>query len=888
MRPILIRSAVILAMVLSAAPVAPRNQENHSTQGSPAYKDPRLTIEERVNDLVSRMTLDEKISQMMNGAALIDRLDIPKYEWWNECLHGVARAGVATVFPQAIGLAATWDTNLMHQVAAVISDEARAKHHEFVRREMRGMYQGLTFWSPNINLFRDPRWGRGMETYGEDPFLTGSMAVEFIKGLQGDDPRYLKVVATAKHYAVHSGPESSRHTFNAKADERDLRESYLPHFEAAIKEGHASSVMCAYNRFEGDACCGSPLLLERILREEWGFAGYIVSDCGAIDDIYKTHKIVATAPEAAAISVKAGTDLECGSTFRSLKQAVEKQLISEAEINTAVKRLFTARLKLGMFDPLEMVPYARIPYRIVDSEANRQVAVRAAQESIVLLKNDKNVLPLRKDLAAVAVIGPNANDVEVLLGNYNGTPSHPITPLQGIRDKVSPNTRVLYAQGCDWAENLPGLEPVPSSALFAADGQGRKNGLKGEYFDNRDFKGSPVFTRIDPQIRFHWVDGTPDNSIRNDYNFAVRWTGELVPPVSGTYSLGGYGMSGFRIFLEDKQLTRFESSHEPSRSIAKVTLEAGRAYPMRIEYFVRGADAHMRLLWSMPGLDLEREAVQAASQADAIVMCMGLSPRLEGEDMRVQVEGFRGGDRLDLKLPAMQEKLIQTIQALRKPVILVLFNGSALAVNWAAERVPAIVEAWYPGQAAGTALADVLFGDADPGGRLPVTFYKSVDQLPPFEDYSMAGRTYRYFKGEPLFPFGYGLSFTRFKYSNLVLPKSVRANQNVTVSVQVQNVGRRSGDEVVQLYVTDLEATVPVPIRSLQGFQRIALKPGERRTVRFTLAPKQLSILDKDFKSVVEPGAFEVAIGGKQPGFTGSADAATTGVLSGRFEVRNR
>ncbi|MGA2262222.1 MAG: glycoside hydrolase family 3 N-terminal domain-containing protein, partial [Acidobacteriota bacterium] len=466
---------------------------SQATQELPPYKNPRIALELRVNDLVSRMTLDEKISQMMNTAPAIDRLGIPRYDWWSECLHGVARAGVATVFPQAIGLAATWDSGLVRQVATVISDEARAKHHEFVRRDMRGMYQGLTFWSPNINLFRDPRWGRGMETYGEDPFLTGSLAVQFIQGLQGDDPNYLKVIATAKHYAVHSGPEPSRHTFNAEIDERDLRESYLPQFEASIKEGHAFSVMCAYNRFEGDACCGSPLLLDKILRQEWGFIGYVVSDCGAIGDIYRTHKIVATGAEAAALSVKAGTDLECGSVFRDLKQAVEKGLVSEGEINTAVKRLFTARFKLGMFDPPEIVPYARIPYQVVDSATNSRLAVRTAQESMVLLKNDRSTLPLRKDLNRIAVIGPNADDVEVLLGNYYGTPSHPITPLQGIKDKVSPRTEIIYAQGCDWAENLPALQSVPSSALLTADAHGRRHGLKGEYFSNPDFKGDPVF-----------------------------------------------------------------------------------------------------------------------------------------------------------------------------------------------------------------------------------------------------------------------------------------------------------------------------------------------------------------------------------------------------------
>ena len=876
----------VLAAALCTFSIAPRSGSSQTSNPLLPFRDTKLPLDDRVKDLVSRMTLDEKVSQMMNSAVAIDRLGIPAYDWWSECLHGVARAGIATVFPQAIGLASTWDQELLHEVASAISDEARAKHHEFARRGMRARYEGLTFWSPNINLFRDPRWGRGMETYGEDPYLTGRMAVQFIQGLQGDDPRYLKVVATAKHYAVHSGPESTRHIFDAQISERDLRESYLPHFEASIIEGHAYSVMCAYNSFEGDPCCGSPVLLEKILREEWGFAGYVVSDCGAIDDIYRTHKFVPTAPEAAALSVKAGTDLECGSTFRNLKQALTQGLITESEIDTAVTRLFTARFKLGMFDPPEMVPFTRIPYQVVDSKAHQALAAKAACESMVLLKNDGNALPLRKDLSSIAVMGPNADNVEVLLANYNGTPSHPVTPLQGIRNSVSSKTRVTYALGCDWAANLPHFDLVPSSVLFSSAGPVKQKGLKGEYFNNRDFKGTPVFTRIDPQIDFNWTDGTPDKRIRNDFNFAVRWTGELAAPATGVYSLAGYGMSGFRIYLEEKLVTRFESGHEPSTSSSQVTLQAGHAYPLRIEYYVMGADAHMQLMWTTPGRDLEKEALQAASQADAAVMVMGLSPRLEGEQMRVQVEGFSGGDRLDLNLPAVQENLIEKVQKLGKPVVLVLLNGSALAVNWAAEHVPAIVEAWYPGQAAGTALADVLFGDADAGGRLPVTFYKSIDQLPPFDDYSMAGRTYRFFTGEPLYPFGFGLSYTRFKYSDLQMPKTITAGNELRASVMVQNTGNRAGDEVVQLYLSHVTPSVPVPIRSLQGFRRISLKPGERRKVEFILKTDQLSILDKDLKQAFEPGILELAVGGKQPGFTGRADASTTDVLTARIELR--
>jgi beta-glucosidase len=875
------QSPLVMSIFLSLAIPAAAGERG------PAYKNPKLRVEERVADLVSRMTLEEKISQMVNDAPAVERLDLPKYNWWNECLHGVGRAGLATVFPQAIGLASTWDTGLMMRVATAISDEARAKHHEYLRHGRRGIYQGLTFWSPNINIFRDPRWGRGMETYGEDPYLTGRMAVQFIRGLQGNDPHYLKVVATAKHYAIHSGPEPQRHTFDAVIDDRDLWETYLPHFEASVREALVSSVMCAYNRFRGEACCGSPFLLDKILRNEWKFAGYVVSDCGAIADIYMTHRIVPTSAEAAALAVKAGTDLNCGTVYsESLKEAVAKGLVSEAEIDRAVRRLFTARFRLGMFDPPKMVPYARIPYRVVDSPEHRALALEAARESIVLLKNDNHALPFPKDAGTIAVIGPNADDVEVLLGNYNGMPSLAVTPLAGIREKVGARTKILYALGCPWAEALPSFEIVPSSALFTTEGGKRKSGLKAEYFDNRDFAGRPAFTRVDPRIDFQWWDGTPDRRIHDDDNFSVRWSGELVPPVTGDYYLGGYGLTGFRVYLDGKPVARFESVFDPVKTYGKVRLEAGKGYPLRIEYLEKSGDALMQFLWSVPGRDLEKEALEIAGKADRSILCMGLSPRLEGEEMRVEVEGFKGGDRLTLNLPALQENLLRKIVQLGKPTVLVLLNGSAVAVNWANEHIPAILTAWYPGQAAGTAIADVLFGDTNPGGRLPVTFYKSVDQLPPFEDYSMAGRTYRWFKGDPLYPFGFGLSYTKFAYSNLQLPARVSPDDTFSISAEVQNVGDRTGDEVAQLYLGYRGAGVPAPIRQLSGFERFTLKPGEKRRVRFTVTGSQLELIGTDGKPVVEPGWYEVSVGGKQPGFQGSADASTTSVLAGRFEVR--
>lgn len=683
---------------------------------TPDYRNPDLPFEIRVNDLVSRMTLEEKVSQMQDVAPAIERLGIPPYNWWNEALHGVARAGLATSFPQAIGLAATWDDSLIFRMATVISDEARAKHQEYVRHGSRERYQGLTFWSPNINLFRDPRWGRGQETYGEDPFLTGRLAVQFIRGMEGDDPKYLKTVATVKHFAVHSGPEPERHTFDAVVSERDLRESYLPHFAAGIREGRAYSLMCAYNRVLGSPACGSDLLLKDILRGEWGFSGYVVSDCGAINDISERHRVVPTAAAAAALAVKTGTDLECGRVYGNLVEAVKQGLITEQGIDGAVERLFLARFKLGMFDPPERVRWAQIPNRVLDQPAHRALARQVARESIVLLKNAGGLLPLRKDLGTIAVIGPNADDPRMLLGNYEGSPTDSVTPRRGIREAVARGTRVLYARGSDWV--------------------------------------MPVDSLLD-------------------------------------------------------------------------------------------------------------EAVRVARQADAVVLCLGLTAQLEGEEMPVQIEGFRGGDRTSIDLPAAQERLLERVVAVGKPTVLVLMSGSAVAINWAQEHVPAIVEAWYGGQAAGGALADVLFGEYSPAGRLPVTFYKTVDDLPRFDDYRMAGRTYRFFKGTPLYPFGFGLSYTTFAYKNLRTSAStLGASDTLIVRVDVTNTDHRIGEEVAQLYVRHLGSHVERPNEDLRGFTRVTLKPGETRTVTFALQASSLAYWNAEtHRWVVEAEPVEIDVG---------------------------
>jgi beta-glucosidase len=838
---------------------------SHQTYQYP-FLDPKLSIEDRVNDLVGRMTLDEKISQMVNQAPAIERLGVPEYNWWNEGLHGSARAGLATVYPQAIGLGASWDEDMMFRVATAISDETRAKHHEFVRKNKRFLYQGLTLWSPNINIFRDPRWGRGQETYGEDPFLTGRMGVQFIKGLQGDDPIYFKTIATVKHFAVHSGPEPERHVFDAKIGMKDFYETYLPQFEMGIKEGKAYSLMCAYNRLNGEACCGNHGF-NSLLRTNWKFDGYIVSDCEAITDIYANHKIVPTPEEAAALAVKAGTDLECGKTYLSLKKAIEKNLITEKEIDVAVKRLFTARFRLGMFDKPETDKYANIPYSVVDNEEHKQLALEAAHKSIVLLKNENNILPLKKNPGTVAVIGPNADQWLMLLGNYNGVPSNPITPLRGIREKL-PNSKVLFAQGCELATGMPMFYTIPSNVLFTPD---KKPGIRAEFYNNKDLSGSVLYSQTDTTLDANWKDGAPRNDMDDD-NFGVRWTGILKPTQSGTYQLGFIGTCNTKLYLDDSMIAktvyhfRDEYGDPRLRKSVPIQLEAGKEYKIKVEASETFADAQVQLVWAAPKPYLEQEAMDAARQADVVVLCMGITPRMEGEELDVKIDGFLGGDRTRLALPPIQEDLIKKIKSLGKPVVLVLLNGSAIAVNWENTNIPAIVEAWYPGQAAGKAIADVLFGDYNPGGRLPVTFYKSENDLPSFSDYNITTQTYRYFPGEPLYPFGYGLSYTRFQYNDLKLGNSFNKGQEVKLTVNLKNTGAMDGDEVAQVYVSEENKTGHYPIRSLSAFKRLNVKAGETKSVELNIRPETFSIINDKGEREFKPGKYLVSVGGGQPG----------------------
>lgn len=817
------------------------------------FLNPDLPIEERVDDLVGRMTLEEKVSQTLDIAPAIERLGVPEYNWWNEALHGVARSGLATSFPQAIGFAATWDEELIFRMATAISDEARAKHHDYVRKGKRLRYQGLTIWSPNINIFRDPRWGRGQETYGEDPFLTGSLAVQFVRGLQGDDPDYFKTVATVKHFAVHSGPEPERHTFDAVVDERDFRETYLPAFRMGIQDGDSYSLMCAYNRVNGEPACGSKYLLQDILRGEWGFPGFIVSDCWALDDIYKHHKVVKTEAQAAAMALKAGTDLDCGTkVYPFLVEAVKKGLITEEEIDTTVKRLFTARFRLGMFDPAERVKYSRIPFGVVDSEPHRQLARDVTRKSLVLLKND-GTLPLKKDLGTIAVIGPNSDQWMMLLGNYNGLPSDVVTPLRGIREAVSSKTKVLYAKGSELADGFPMFETVPREVLYSVDG--KTPGLKAEYFGSGDMKGEPLYEETASAVDANWRDAAPRADMKED-DFGVRWSGVLKPQKTGLYRLGTIATMKFALYLDGKELARsnyhFHNELGDPRVEAAdkpVKLEAGKTYKIRLDAQETYGEAMFQLVWSVPAAEdeLHKEALEAAGKADAVVMFLGLTPRLEGEEMDVEVQGFRGGDRTAIDLPRPQQALLEKVIQIGKPTVLVLLNGSALAVNWADKNVPAILEAWYPGQAAGTAIADVLFGDYNPAGRLPVTFYKNVNDLPSFEDYDMQNRTYKYFKGEALYPFGHGLSYTSFDYKKLRADRTpVKPGARMKVQVDVTNTGKREGEEVVQLYVSYPQSQVERPLKELVGFKRVALKPKQTKTVALELSTDELRYWDAD------------------------------------------
>ncbi len=857
----LYRSLAIVVLLIFSVGVRDRAPaQNRDNKPEPAYLNPSLPIDQRVDDLVSRMTMEEKASQLVHQAAAIPRLQVPAYNWWSEALHGVAFAGKATVFPEPIGLAASWDAPLIREMADVIGTEARAKHNEAVQNGHGGdIMRGLTFWSPNINIFRDPRWGRGQETYGEDPFLTARLGVSFVKGLQGDDPKYLKVVSTPKHFAVHSGPEPLRHMFDAKVSKHDMVDTYLPAFRETIVKGKAESVMCSYNSINGEPACANTFLLQDQLRNAWGFNGYVVSDCDAVADIERGHHFAKALEGAAAVSLKKGTDLECedkGNNYSKYVNAVKQGLLTEKDLDVAVKRLFRARFKLGMFDPPELVSYARISPTQNDTEAHRQLALKLARETMVLLKND-GLLPLKAGATKIAVVGPLADSTRVLEGNYNGAPSRATTALDGIRQQFGAN-RVSFMPGTKF---LRAGSPVPGAVLTTEDG---RPGLRAEYFNGTELEGAPAVVRVDADVNFAFA-GSPAPGLAGE-NFSVRWTGQLTSPQSGSYELGVTGDDGFRLWLDGKLVVEDWTRHAPLTKTTTVTLEKGRHYAIKLEYFQGGGGAVAKLVWTLNQSDPLSDASTIVKQADVAVAVVGITSDLEGEEMNVQVPGFKGGDRTSIDLPEEEEVLLKAVKATGKPLIVVLMNGSALAVNWAQAHADAIVEAWYPGEEGGTAIAETLAGSNNPAGRLPVTFYTGVEQLPPFENYSMKGRTYRYFQGKPLYPFGFGLSYSTFAYSDLKLSSTaLEAGQPLEVDVEVRNASDRDGDEVVQVYL-NFPSTPGAPVRALRGFDRVHVPAGQKRHAHFFLDQRDLSQVNENGDRIIASGDYRLSVGGGQPG----------------------
>ncbi len=859
-------------------------------QQSP-YTDTNLPAGERAHDLVNRMTLEEKASQLEDWATAIPRLGIPDYQTWNEALHGVARAGYATVFPQAIGMAATWDPNIVHSMGNVISIEARGKYNEAQREDNHRIFFGLTFWSPNINIFRDPRWGRGQETYGEDPFLTSRMGVAFVTGVQGDDPNHPRAIATSKHFAVHSGPEPLRHGFNVDASPRDLEETYLPAFRATVTEGHVDSVMCAYNSIDGWPACANKMLLKDHLRDAWGFKGFVVSDCGAIVDINQGHKKTPDITHSAALALQAGTDLSCSiwtPGFNTLADAVHKGLVSEDLVTQAAERLYTARFELGMFDPFGSNPVDRIPFRAVASPQNRAISRKAAEESMVLLKNDGS-LPLKSSPGHIAVVGPTADLLASILGNYVGTPVHPVTPLDGMMEQFR-STPILYAQGSTLAEGFP--VPVPRTAF------GMDKGLKAEVFATPDWTGRPLITSTAPNVQADWENALPVSSIET-HDYSVRWSGTISVPAPGHYvftlepsdSFPYSPTENYKFILDGKVLSEgsLRQGHDlsamgdfkaapgasptappvmafPKPATIAVDFADTNPHAIEVDYSHSGdrSGGGVTLEWEAPAQALLDQAVEQAKQADVVVAFVGLSPQLEGEEMRIKIPGFDGGDRTSLDLPAPQQKLLEALAATGKPLVVVLQSGSAVALNWASQHANAILEAWYPGVDGGTAIARTLAGLSNPAGRLPVTFYASLDGLPAFTDYSFKNRTYRYFTGKPLWGFGYGLSYSSFKYGEVKLSSdTLKAGDTLTATITVTNTSQTTGDEVVEAYLKTPQAGGP--IHSLVGFERVSIPAGGSKDVSISVDPRAMSSVDDQGNRSVLAGKYSLVLGGAQP-----------------------
>ena len=797
------------------------------------------SFESRLIDMINLMTVEEKISQLSNQADAIPRLGIPKYNYWSEALHGILDRGV-TSFPQAVALGATWDPELLYREANAISDEARVKH------VTEG--KGLSYWSPTINIARDPRWGRNEESYSEDPYLLSKMAVAFVKGMQGDDPYYLKTVSTPKHF-IANNEEERRHSGSSDVDMRSLHEYYLPAFKESIVEGKAYSVMGAYNSLNGVPCCGNYFLLNDILRNQWGFKGYVVSDCGAIHDMVTGHHFLETGAEAAARGILAGCDLNCGEYYHDyLHEALKLGLLCEKDLDRSLKRVLSARFKLGEFDPSDEVPYNSISKNKLDSKEHRNLALKAAQEAIVLLKNDE-ILPIKKDeVKSIAVIGPNAKEIE--LGIYSGWPNITVSPLEGIKTKAAEyGIKVVYTKGCDLGGGIQ--RPVDAKYFGEVDHSGKK-GMEGEYFNNMNLSGTPVLTRIDSTIDFSWGAGSPGPGVNND-QFSVKWTGKIIPP-ENIHKLGTRTDDGARLFLNKKLLFDDWTEHGEKPNAAIVDLLAGKQYNIKFEYFDNSLGATARLTWDLGQRDFE-EAKKVAEKNDLVILVLGTSPGLSAEEH----------DRTKIELPEVQRELVKQIAEVNPNIVIVLVNNGPLALAGTEKHAKGIIEAWYAGEFSGTAIADVLFGDVNPGGKLPETFYVSSDELPPFWDYDIINnsRTYMYFEKPVLYPFGYGLSYTTFKYSNLKLNTDKIDNDGkIEVQFTVQNTGKYKGDEVVQVYVHDVMASVKVPNKQLKRFERITLKPNEEKTLSFKIPVFELSFYDiRTNKFIVEPGEFEIMIG---------------------------
>jgi beta-glucosidase len=831
------------------------------------WRNPALPTEQRVDALIAQMTIEEKASQLVNQARAIPRLGVPAYDWWSEALHGVARNGYATVFPEPIGLAATFDPATIKEMGVAIGTEGRVKWNMVERAGgEHHIMQGLTYWSPNINIFRDPRWGRGQETYGEDPYLTGRMGIAFVQGMQGNDPHYYRVSATAKHYAVHSGPEPGRHSDDIPISKHDEEDTYLPAFRALVTEGKVESIMCAYNSINGQPACANDFLLNDQLRGKWGFKGHVVSDCDAIADIERGHHFTKTVAEAAAVSLQHGVDNDCTeygrmsgptSDYDRYTDAMKQGLVSQAVVDQSLRRLFTARMRLGLFDPPAMVPWSSIPDSALNSPEHAALAMKLARESMVLLKNN-GVLPVKSSVKRILVVGPLADQIDVLAGNYNGQPIHPVTALDGIR-AAFPNAEVVFEPGTNF---LRSAGTVPGSAL-THDGQ---PGLKAEYWSTPDFAGNPAVTRIDRTVSLD-RDSTP---VLPDA-ISARWTGAFTVPESGTYRIGLAGGSS-KVWIDGALAVDVPASGQRGPKTVDMHFDAGRAYAVKIEQTPARGPV-LRFVWTHVLDDPLGRAVAAAKQADLVIAVAGITSALEGEEMKVTVPGFSGGDRTSLDLPADEEDVLKAVKATGKPLALVLMNGSALSVNWAAANADAILDAWYPGQAGGTAIGETLSGANNPSGRLPVTFYTGVDQLPAFKDYAMKERTYRYFTGTPLYAFGHGLSYTSFAYGKPVLSSaSLKAGGPLGVDVDVSNTGKVDGDEVAQLYLS-FPAAPGMPVRALRGFSRVHLAAGAHARVHFDLDPRGLSSVTAAGDRVVAPGAYRLTVGGGQPG-TGAPTAA--------------